>query len=72
MSETPRIRKVLGLWDVIAMNIVAVVGLRWLTRAARSGAPSVTLALLAWAAFCLPMAAPVIELSSRDPEQGGL
>ena len=72
MSETPQIRKVLGLWDVIAMNIVAVVGLRWLTRAARIGAPSVTLWLLAWAAFFLPMAASVIELSSRDPEQGGL
>ncbi len=72
MSETPQIRKVLGLWDVVAMNVVAVVGLRWIARSARVGAPSVTLWILAWGAFFLPMAASVIELSSRYPEQGGL
>ena len=54
------------------MNIVAVVGLRWITRGARVGAPSVLLWLLACAAFFLPLAAAVAELSSRYPEQGGL
>ena len=29
--------KALGLWDVVAMNIVAVVGLRWIARSARRG-----------------------------------
>jgi len=33
----------LTLWDVVAMNIVAVTGLRWISRSARLGAPSVTL-----------------------------
>ena len=33
--------KARGLWDVIAMNIVAVVGLRWIARSARLGASSV-------------------------------
>ena len=32
----------LTLWDVVAMNIVAIVGLRWISRSARIGAPAVT------------------------------
>ena len=66
------LRKVLGLWDIVAMNIVAVVGLRWIARSARAGESSVTLWMLAWLFFFLPLAAAVIELASRHPEQGGL
>jgi amino acid transporter len=64
--------KALGLWDLVAMNIVAVVGLRWIARSARLGAPSVSLWILAWAVFFLPLALALIELSSRHPEQGGI
>ena len=67
-----QLKRVLGLWDIVAMNIVAVVGLRWITRSARAGESSVTLWILAWLLFFLPLAAAVIELSSRHPEQGGL
>jgi amino acid transporter len=66
------LRKVLGVWDIVAMNIVAVVGLRWIARSARAGESSVTLWMLAWLLFFLPLAAAVIELASRHPEQGGL
>jgi amino acid transporter len=62
----------LTLWDVVAMNIVAVVGLRWISRSARLGAPSVTLWILACLLFFLPLAAVIAELSSRHPEQGGI
>ena len=54
------------------MNIVAVVGLRWIARSARLGAPSVTLWMLAWVVFFIPLALALIELSSRHPEQGGI
>jgi glutamate:GABA antiporter len=64
--------KALGLWDVVAMNIVAVVGLRWIARSARLGAPSVTLWMLAALAFFLPLAVAVSRLSQRYPEQGGI
>jgi amino acid transporter len=64
--------KALGLWDVIAMNIVAVVGLRWIARSARVGAPSVSLWILACLVFFIPLALALIELSSRHPEQGGI
>jgi amino acid transporter len=64
--------KALGLWDVVLMNVVAVVGLRWIARGARADAPGVLLWLLACAAFFVPLAAALTELSSRDPAQGGL
>ena len=64
--------RALGLWDIVAMNIVAVVGLRWIARSARLGAPSVSLWLLACVVFFIPLALALIELSSRHPEQGGI
>lgn len=68
----PQLLQSLRLWDVVAMNIVAVVGLRWITRSARVGAPSVTLWILACLAFFVPLAAVLAELSSRHPQQGGI
>jgi amino acid transporter len=68
----PGFIKALGLWDVILMNIVAVVGLRWIARGARAGPESITLWTLAGVAFFVPLAAAVAELSSRYPEQGGV
>jgi amino acid transporter len=62
----------LTLWDVVAMNIVAVVGLRWISRSARIGAPAVTLWVLAALLFFIPLAAVLAELSSRHPQQGGI
>lgn len=64
--------KSLTLWDVVAMNIVAIVGLRWISRSARIGAPAVTLWILACVLFFVPLAAVLAELSSRHPQQGGI
>ncbi len=64
--------KALGPWDVVAMTIVAVVGLRWIARSARAGAPSVTLWIVACLVFFVPLALAVVELSRRYPEQGGI
>jgi glutamate:GABA antiporter len=68
----PAFIKALGIWDVVAMNIVAVVGLRWIARSARLGAPSVTLWVLAALAFFVPLAFAVSRLAQRYPEQGGI
>src|SRR5687768_18621844 len=54
------------------MNIVAIVGLRWISRSARIGAPAVTLWILACLLFFIPLAAVLAELSSRHPQQGGI
>jgi amino acid transporter len=74
MSAAPQPAPIraLGLWDVVAMNIVAVVGLRWITRSARADAPSITLWILAGLLFFVPMALALSNLSRRYPEQGGI
>jgi amino acid transporter len=64
--------KAMRLRDVVLMNVVAVVGLRWIARGARTGPPSVTLWLLAWAAFFVPLAIAVSRLARQYPDQGGV
>jgi amino acid transporter len=54
------------------MNIVAVVGMRWIARGARTGPASVPLWILAWIAFFVPLALAVAALARRYPEQGGV
>ena len=54
------------------MNIVAVVGMRWIARGARTGPASVTLWALAWIAFFVPLAVPCSALAQRYPDQGGV
>lgn len=74
VDEIPRVEffKTLGVRDVALMVVIAVVSLRWIPRAARAGWPSVSLWCLAGLCFFLPLAAVVVELSARYPEQGGL
>jgi amino acid transporter len=64
--------KAMRLRDVVLMNIVAVVGLRWIARGARTGPASVTLWVLAWIAFFVPLALAVSRLARRYPDQGGV
>ena len=71
MTE-PRFIRALGLRDVVLMNIVAVVGMRWIARGARTGPASVTLWILAWIAFFVPLAIAVSALARKYPEQGGV
>jgi amino acid transporter len=71
-GNEPRFFAALGLRDVVLMNIVAVVGMRWIARGARTGPPSVTLWILAWLAFFVPLALAVSALARKYPEQGGV
>jgi amino acid transporter len=64
--------RALGLRDLVLMNIVAVVGMRWIARGARTGPASVTLWVLAWIAFFVPLAVACSALARRYPEQGGV
>ncbi|HYT66780.1 MAG TPA: APC family permease [Vicinamibacterales bacterium] len=72
MSTDGRFIKALGLRDVVLMNIVAVVGMRWIARGARTGPASVPLWILAWIAFFVPLALAVAALARTYPEQGGV
>jgi amino acid transporter len=64
--------RVLRLRDIVLLNIVAVVGLRWIPRGARAGAPALLLWVVAWVCFFLPLAVTLVDLSKRYPEQGGM
>lgn len=62
----------MGLWDVVLFNIAAVLGPRWIARAAHAGESSLSLWLLAAVFFFVPTSFVIIELSSRYPDEGGL
>jgi amino acid transporter len=66
------LRRTMGLWDVVLFNIAAVLGPRWIARAAHAGESSLTLWLLAAVLFFLPTALIIVELSSRFPHEGGI
>ena len=64
--------KALGLRDLVLMNVVAIVSLRWIARGARIGPASVTLWILACLSFFVPLAYVLSKLARRYPEQGGV
>lgn len=68
----PALRRELGLWDLVLLNISAVVGVRWLSAAAHSGPGAFLLQALAAVFFFIPCALAVSGLSRRVPEEGGL
>jgi amino acid transporter len=68
----PELRRALGTFDLVLLNIAAIVGLRWLSTAAQLGPASLTLWVIAFLLFFVPSALTVQELSSRIPHVGGL
>lgn len=72
-NPTPRnLSRAMGLWDVVLLNIVAIVGLRWLLTAAQIGPESILLWVLALVVFFIPQGLAVAELSAHYPQEGGL
>lgn len=69
-KETPR--PVMGFIDVLLFFVITGFGPMWLAKAAEAGPVGVTLWLIGGLTFFLPLAACVLELSSRYPEEGGL
>ena len=69
---TVRLHRVLGLRDLVLLNLAAVVGLRWLSTAAQIGPASLVLWILGLLLFFIPLGMSVLELSSRIPGEGGL
>jgi amino acid transporter len=67
-----QLRRALRLPDLVLLNIAAVVGVRWLAVAARTGPGSITLWISAGLLFFIPSVLTVAGLSRRHPEEGGL
>ena len=72
MGPGGSLRRALGTFDLVLLNIVTIIGLRWLSTAAQIGPSSLTLWGLALLTFFVPSALAVLELSSRIPHEGGV
>ena len=73
VSPMSGLKRVLGLWDLVLLNVVAITGLRWwLTSASGYGYGALPLWLLALVAFFIPSGLAVIDLTTRYPEEGGI
>lgn len=68
----PELQRTLGLRDLVLLNVVAVLSLRWLATSAATGTSAITLWVLAALLFFVPMGLAVSELSVRYPEEGGI
>jgi amino acid transporter len=62
----------MGLVDVVLFNIAAVLGPRWIARAAHAGEVSLTMWVVAAIFFFVPTALVISELATRYPHEGGL
>ena len=69
MTELLRALKVR---DIILFNVVAIVGIRWISIAASTGPSSISLWILALVLFFLPQAVAVIYLNKKHPVEGGV
>ncbi len=65
------LEKVLGLKDLVLLNIATVIGLSSLTQAAQFGWSSFPLWILAAAFFLIPLGIAVADLSGKMPGEGG-
>jgi amino acid transporter len=64
--------RAMGLRDLVLFYVVTGISLRWIATAAAAGPGSIVVWIIAWAAFYIPLALSVVELSSRYPDEGGL
>src|SRR5438105_564685 len=71
-TQKSKLRRVMGLRDLVLFYTISVVGLRWIPAVSTLGPSAVVLWLMAFTFFFLPLAFTVAELSSRYPEEGGI
>jgi amino acid transporter len=72
-SEKIEMRRSLTLLDLVLFNVVAIVGLRWISNAAgEAGQASILLWITAMLFFFIPSSLVVAELSSKLPGEGGI
>ncbi|MEO6446120.1 MAG: APC family permease, partial [Gemmatimonadaceae bacterium] len=67
-----QLRRSLGVRDLVLLNIVAVMSLRWMATSAAAGPSALVLWFLAGLLFFVPQGLAVSELSLRYPDEGGV
>ena len=69
---TAKLKRALGIRDLILFYVASGLSLRWLATAAAAGPSSITIWITALVGFFVPLAVCVLDLSSRYPAEGGL
>lgn len=65
-------KKVMRVWDIVFINIAAIVAVRWLPIVAAYGASSILLWVIAMLLFFIPLGLVSTELATTWPDQGGV
>jgi amino acid transporter len=72
ISNPPTLRRALRFRDLALFYIISGLSVRWAASAAAAGPGTLIVWLFALVGFFVPLAASVLELSSRYPQEGGL
>ncbi|GGH03901.1 APC family permease [Silvibacterium dinghuense] len=71
-TQRPALRRALRFRDLTLFYIVSGLSVRWVATAAAAGPSTLVVWIFALCGFFVPLAACVLELSSRYPAEGGL
>jgi amino acid transporter len=66
------LKRELGFLDLVLFYIAGGLSLRWIATAAAAGPSTILIWIFACLFFFVPLAASVLELSTRYPQEGGL
>ena len=72
MSSTPALKRGIRFRDLTLFYVAGLLSIRWSATAASAGPSSLIVWIAALFCFFIPLAASVMELSSRYPAEGGL
>lgn len=72
MASTPALKRGIRFRDLALFYVVVALNVRWTSTAAAAGSSILVIWAAALTCFFIPLAASVMELSSRHPEEGGI
>jgi glutamate:GABA antiporter len=72
MPAGPTLKRSLRFRDLILFYVVTILSVRWIATAAAAGPGTLVVWILALVGLFLPLAASVLALAARYPEEGGL
>ena len=70
MPSTPALKRGIRFRDLVLLYVVIVLSVRWTATAAAAGPSILVIWIAALTCFFIPLAASVMELSSRYPQEG--
>jgi amino acid transporter len=71
-GEKQLLKREMGFFDLTLFYIAGALSLRWIATAAAAGPSTILIWMFACLFFFVPLAASVLELSSRYPQEGGV